>query len=218
MNEYIEVISQIKPKNNGNFPIADVNDLKGGYIQVQTIQEMNEFPISKLKEGMLCYVAEDNHMYQFRNNVWAIWIVESSSGAAIVKVVSELTDLENEELKIQGQLVFVQETKDIRYYNGQFWETFSKIYIQSTEPDDKGGIWIDTSKNKEYLSSNTVIQDLLKVINILQARVNKLEYALNCQMDSGDFTNNQFNIYNGAENEEPNYGTSVEDDEKGTWR
>lgn len=213
MNEYIEVISQIKPKNNGNFPIADVNDLKGGYIQVQTIQEMNEFPISKLKEGMLCYVAEDNHMYQFRNNVWAIWIVESSSGAAIVKVVSELTDLENEELKIQGQLVFVQETKDIRYYNGQFWETFSKIYIQSTEPDDKGGIWIDTSENKEYLSSNTVIQDLLKVINILQARVNKLEYALNCQMDSGDFTNNQFNIYNGAENEEPNYGTSVEDDE-----
>ena len=59
MNEYIEVISQIKPKNNGNFPIADVNDLKGGYIQVDTIQQMQEFPKAKLKEGMLCYVADD---------------------------------------------------------------------------------------------------------------------------------------------------------------
>ena len=214
MNEYIEVISQIKPKNNGNFPIADVNDLKGGYIQVDTVQQMQEFPAAKIREGMLCYVADDNHMYQFRNNAWNIWVVEGTGGGtATIQIVSTLADLENPDLKIEGSLVFVQETKDLRYYNGEYWETFSKIYIQSTEPDDKSGIWIDTSENKEYLSSNTVIQDLLKVINILQARVNKLEYALNCQMDSGDFTNNQFNYYNGSETEEPNYGTSVEEDD-----
>ena len=81
MNEYIEVISQIKPKNNGNFPIADVNDLKGGYIQVDTIQQMQEFPASKIREGMLCYVADDNHMYQFRNNAWNIWEVEGGGGS-----------------------------------------------------------------------------------------------------------------------------------------
>ena len=120
MNEYIEVISQIKPKNNGNFPIADVNDLKGGYIQVDTIQQMQEFPKAKIREGMLCYVADDNHMYQFRNNAWNIWVVEGG-GTATIQIVPTLADLENTDLKIEGSLVFVQETKDLRYYNGEYW-------------------------------------------------------------------------------------------------
>ena len=43
MSEFIEVIGQIAPINNQKFAIADVNDLKGGYIQVDTIAEMNAF-------------------------------------------------------------------------------------------------------------------------------------------------------------------------------
>nr|DAK03668.1 MAG TPA: hypothetical protein [Bacteriophage sp.] len=31
-------------------------------------------------------------------------------------------------------------------------------------------------------------------------------------MDSGDFKNNQYYAYDGAENEEPDYGTSEEED------
>ena len=42
MGEFIELIGQLKPKNNGNFPIADVNDLKGGYIQLDTVTQLNE--------------------------------------------------------------------------------------------------------------------------------------------------------------------------------
>jgi len=72
MGEYIELIGQLKPKNNNSFPIADVNDLKGGYIQVDTIADMNAFlTTNKLKEGMLCYVktVSDNvHMYQYKSN------------------------------------------------------------------------------------------------------------------------------------------------------
>ena len=70
MSEYIEIISQLKPKNNQTYAIADVNDLKGGYIQVETISEMQAFlSTNKLKEGMLCYVRtveNDLHMYQYR--------------------------------------------------------------------------------------------------------------------------------------------------------
>lgn len=69
MSEYIEVISQIKPKNNLTFAIADVNDLRGGYIQVDTISEMNAFlATNKLKVGMLCYVKNSttlSHIYQY---------------------------------------------------------------------------------------------------------------------------------------------------------
>lgn len=55
---------------------------------------------------MLCYVADDNHMYQFRNNVWDVWIVEGT-GNATIQTVPTLADLENTDLKIEGSLVFV---------------------------------------------------------------------------------------------------------------
>lgn len=215
MSKYIEIISQIKPKNNGNFPVADVNDLKGGYIQVDEMEEMYSFPISKIKNGMLCFVTntpENQHFYQYINNNWELWSAQGGSGGVSIEIVDTLEDLNNPDLQIKGQLVYVEDIKELRFYNGEYWESFSKIYIQPTPPEDTGGIWIDTSEEHDYNSSNTVIQDLLKVINILQQKVARLEYALDCQMDSGDFTNNQYNVYNGADNEEPNYGTSEEED------
>lgn len=57
---------------------------------------------------MLCYVADDNHMYQFRNNAWNIWAVEGTGGGtATIQIVPTLADLENTDLKIEGSLVFV---------------------------------------------------------------------------------------------------------------
>jgi len=57
MSEFLEIISEFRPKNGQKFAIADVNDLRGGYIQVNTINEMNAFlSTNKLKYGMLCYV------------------------------------------------------------------------------------------------------------------------------------------------------------------
>lgn len=219
MSQYIEVIAQLKQKNNADFPLADVNDLKGGYIQVETMQEMEAFlQTSKLKEGMLCYVKQtqdDTHMFQYRDGTWNPWVPSGGGGGTggmSIKIVDSLEDLNDEELKIKGQIVFVDDIDEIRYYTGEFWESFSKIYIQDTPPEDTGGIWIDTSENKEHMTSNTVIQDLLKVIYILQEKVERLEFAFTHQIDSGDFKNNQYYEYDGAENEEPNYGTSEEED------
>ena len=116
MNEYIEVISQIKPKNNQTYAIADVNDLRGGYIQVETISEMQAFlATNKLKEGMLCYVKEvedDLHMYQYTGGTWTVWSGQGGGGGTggmTLKVVDTLADLTNPNLKITGQIVFVIE-------------------------------------------------------------------------------------------------------------
>lgn len=217
--QFVEVIAQIKPKNNAKFALADVNDLRGGYIQVDNISDMEAFlSTNKLKDGMLCYVKNvtTNHMYQYYNGVWNVWNAGGGGGGEggmsiiVVDTLQELID--NEELRVKGQIVFVNETNDIRFYNGYYWETFSKIYIQDVPPEDTGGVWIDTSEEKQYMSSNTVIQDLLKVIHILQEKVNRLEYAFNCEMDSGDFNNNQKYAYEGQPEEEPDYGTSEEED------
>lgn len=146
MNEYIEVIGQLKPKNNRNFAVADVNDLKGGYIQVDSISEMQAFlSTNKLKEGMLCFVKsvpDGIHMYQFRGATWVPWIVEGggSGGGSSLKVVDFLSDLTNPDLQITGQLVYVKEVDDLRCYTGSVWRSFSRIYIQNSAPDDKSGI------------------------------------------------------------------------------
>ena len=40
MNGYLELIGELRPKNGQKFAIADVNNLRGGYIQVTTLEEM----------------------------------------------------------------------------------------------------------------------------------------------------------------------------------
>ena len=65
MGEFINIIGQLKPKNNNDFPIADVNDLIGGYIQCETVEELNSHNPKKIKVGMLAYVLSTNNIYQF---------------------------------------------------------------------------------------------------------------------------------------------------------
>ena len=70
MNQYLEVISEFRPKNGQQFAIADVNDLRGGYIQVNTMEEMQAFlTTNKLKEGMLPTVQIKHNIY-YLSNMW----------------------------------------------------------------------------------------------------------------------------------------------------
>lgn len=217
MNKFLEVISEFRPKNGQQFAIADVNDLRGGYIQVETIEEMNAFlSTNKLKWGMLCFVKEvpdTNHMFIYRHNRWEVWEGQGGSGGSGVGVivVADLEELAQKSgLQTLGQLIYVESIDDLRYWNGEYWESFRKIYIQDTPPDDKGGIWIDTSE-EGYQSSSDVIQNMLKVINILQQKISRLE-SLQTEIDPGDFTNNQSTSLDNEEAEEPQYGTSLEED------
>lgn len=217
MGEYIEFISQIKPKNNQNFPIADTRDLIGGYIQLDTMQELNEHPTSKLRVGMLAYVIETNLIYQFKSGTWSIWSVgegsggDGNSGASIIKV-DTLDELDDPQYKLLGQIVFIDEIKDLRYYDGEFWKSFTRIYIQSTEPDDKGGIWIDTSDERKFTSEG-VMANMVQVISILQEKIRRLEWVLGNQLDFGDFNNNHYKEYDDWPTpEEPKLGTDPEDD------
>lgn len=214
MGEYIELIGQLKPKNNGNFPIADVNDLKGGYIQLETIIQLNHtLSTKKVKQGMLAYVEETNLIYQYQRGAWVTWAGGGggNSGGASITRVDFLEELEDDKLKISGQIVFVNEIKDLRYFNGTDWSSFSRIYVQPIPPEDKGGIWIDTSDEKVFTDSNRTIQNLLQVISVLQKKMNRLEWVLENQLDFGDFTNNHYNEYDDYETpEEPSYGDNIE--------
>lgn len=217
MSEFLEIISEFRPKNGQKFAIADVNDLRGGYIQVETLEEMNAFlSTNKLKHGMLCYVKEvpdDAHMFIYRNGIWELWEGQGGSGGGGLSlvVVENLEELATKTaLQMRGQIVYINSLDDLRFWNGQYWESFRKIYIQDTPPDDKGGIWIDTSE-EGYQSSSDIIQNMLKVINILQQKVNRLMY-MQTEIDPGDFSHNKSTSQDDLPSEEPHYGTSEEED------
>lgn len=65
----ITLISGLKQANNGTFALIDSNDIGGGLYHVDTVEEMNELPVERLKIGMLCYVAGAvNKFYQYQKN------------------------------------------------------------------------------------------------------------------------------------------------------
>jgi len=88
---------------------------------------------NKLKYGMLCYVKEvpdDTHMFIYRDK-WEIWEGQGGSGGGMgLIVVQNLEELATKTaLQMRGQLVFVDDLDDLRFWNGEFWESFRKIYI-----------------------------------------------------------------------------------------
>ena len=79
----IEIIDILGQKNNGEFPLVDSNDIRGGFYQVDTIEERDLIPSIRRKEGMLCAVKNDK-MYQLvggvDNSNWIIFNSGSGSG------------------------------------------------------------------------------------------------------------------------------------------
>jgi hypothetical protein len=76
----IEIIDTLGQKNNGEFPLVDSNDIKGGYYQVISIEERDSIPSIRRKEGMLCYVKNDK-IYQLLNGIanenWTVFYSNS---------------------------------------------------------------------------------------------------------------------------------------------
>lgn len=216
MSNNIEVIAQLVPKNGANFSVADVNDLKGGYIQVETTEERDKFLLytNRLKEGMLCYVKETRRFFQLLDFTWKTW--QPSSGATMeIITVNTLEELKGTILENRGQVVFVDEYDTLFYYTGVKWSTFSRIYVQDFPPEDTGSIWIDTS-DVGLNNSSSIANELYRLINILARKIHKLEYREQ-QIQSGEFSNNMYNLYDeiiGIDPKDTIPGLAVEEDEE----
>lgn len=97
----IEIIDTLGQKNNGIFPLVDSNDVKGGYYQVESIEERDNIPTVRRKVGMLCYVengTDEGIIYQLKggldNTDWHIFEVGSSSSGVECDVNKEYVDTE----------------------------------------------------------------------------------------------------------------------------
>lgn len=75
----IELISEIKQKNNGVFPLIDNNNIRGGVYSVNSLQDMYNIPKVRQKQGMLCYVQEADKYYKLESTgAWTEWTVKAT--------------------------------------------------------------------------------------------------------------------------------------------
>ena len=80
----IELISTVKPKNGGQFPIVEANDIKGGYYSVESIEVRDSIPDGRRMPGMLCYVWGDK-IYKLGDDLrtWKTFTVNGGSGTEV---------------------------------------------------------------------------------------------------------------------------------------
>ena len=91
----IELISDIKQANGGQFPLVDSNDIKGGLYSVDTESEMNSIPVVRLKDGMLCWIKDlKKYMrYDSAENSWVDPNFGTGSSSSSINVVDNLTTI-----------------------------------------------------------------------------------------------------------------------------
>ena len=85
----IELISTVKPKNGGQFPIVEANDIKGGYYSVESIEVRDSIPDGRRMPGMLCYVWGDK-IYKLGDDLrtWKTFTVDGGSSGSGTEVGS----------------------------------------------------------------------------------------------------------------------------------
>ena len=69
----IPLISNITQSNDRDFWLVDSNAIYGGLYHVDNTSQMNNLPTARLKQGMLCYVKQDDAYYKYKDEQWIEW-------------------------------------------------------------------------------------------------------------------------------------------------
>lgn len=105
-------------QSGGDFALLDSSNIRGGFMQVDTIQERDNIIPDKLKKGMHCYVAEEERIFEWKGDQWAEFKVSGNELSdvqffTISQKVSDKTILygENEVathwgIKFEGDILF----------------------------------------------------------------------------------------------------------------
>lgn len=147
----VQVISELVQKNNGDFPIVDSNNIRGGCYQVSTMEDLYNIPEIRLKVGMLAYVSSTDAYYILSpKNKWELFNTGGSS-------VDTIPIYDQEMLDKLGQGV------PDKY-----------ITIPNIESDLNGHI-----TSREIQQTGTYVDILFSAIRKLQSEVARLRNAFN---------------------------------------
>jgi len=87
------VISIIKPKNNGTFPTHEDTDGYGGFQVRNDVTDRNSIPSGRRKQGMLVYLNSDGYFYQLAAdlNTWNLANFGVSGGGPTIPNTRSIT-------------------------------------------------------------------------------------------------------------------------------
>lgn len=156
-------------QNGGDFALLDSSNIRGGFMQVATIEERDRIIPDKLKKGMHVYVDENEKIYEWKGDQWLLFKVDSTSTGgmglgflSLQQRVERVTEVES----VTGDTVLeVELTGRIQFDGNDIigWDideslngTYSKIrYIADgklyIEPNDNPPVRYSTI----YLCGNT---------------------------------------------------------------
>lgn len=191
----VELISEIIQKNGQDFALVDANNIRGGFYQVDTMEERNAIPNKRKKNGMLCFVLNDPDKvftYQWLNGYWIkaqLGGGGGGSGDTRVEIVSTPEELANRtDLERAGQIVYIESTDEVLFWsNENVWRSFDRIKIQETEPVDLSDLWVDISEKSIPEYKNEDLQAIIEAVNAIKKLVDKHEYAFTHEMVCGGF-------------------------------
>jgi hypothetical protein len=78
----INLISKVKPKNDGSFPTVEDVDIQGGYQVRDDVTDRNSIPSLNRKEGMLVFVKDDSKYYTLSGGLTDGYWVEINFGGS----------------------------------------------------------------------------------------------------------------------------------------
>ena len=86
-------------QSGGDFALIDSSDVRGGFMQVKTVQDRNKIIPDKLKTGMLVYVEEEEKIYKYRaNGTWTLFKVGNDvTGVTLYSMCTYVKDIVEDE-------------------------------------------------------------------------------------------------------------------------
>lgn len=87
-------------QNGGDFALLDSSNVRGGFMQVKTLEDRDNIIPDKLKIGMLVFVEEENRIYKYRGDAWTLWKVSGNDLDGVTPLslnttVKEVTEEDN---------------------------------------------------------------------------------------------------------------------------
>ena len=156
-------IGELLPK--GNFALVDSDNIRGGLMQVKTIEERNSIPSDKLKIGSLVLVIDEGTLFEFTESGWAPFKIENKAitgnwaltpAFTIVAIEDNVVTVDREGLEEGDIISFNRHYATITSVNGKELiiegdtepELFNEVFLMgSTSNDDRSAVLILEESN-----------------------------------------------------------------------
>lgn len=165
----ITLIAGIKQANNGTFALVDSNDIHGGLYHVDKLIEIQDIPLERIKDGMLCYVSEKKLYYKCN---------------AVLDENKKVAAVEWEELIFNNSGGSSNEgDSNIEQPDSTIDDIYSHIFVSDIAPENLDMFWYDTTEDEVNIENNSYtladakasIDSLITIVNALEDRIKFLE-------------------------------------------